>query len=142
MLSKKTQYYFILASLVLFGSMMIGADSLAAAEKKALSAREKRYAEFSKLPDPKVIDKINQDKIKKLSAEKVEILKKMHRTRIELIKKDQRLDAIRRKILALSLELSQELSVKQEMVALNNALAAVEDEINELIKNNVSNSNK
>lgn len=141
MLSKKTQYYFILASLVLFGSMMIGADS-SAAEKKALSAREKRYAEFSKLPDPKVIDKINQDKIKKLSAEKIKILKKMHRTRIELIKKDQRLDAIRRKILALSLELSQELSVKQEMVALNNALAAVEDEINELIKNNVSNSNK
>lgn len=142
MLSKRIQYCFILACVIFLGMVIPGANTLDASEKKALSAREKRYAEFSKLPDPKVIDRINRDKVKKLSAEKVRILKKMHSTRLELIKKDQRLAAIRRKILALSLELSQELSVKREMVVLNNALAAVEDEINELTKNNVSNSNK
>ncbi|MBO5761596.1 MAG: hypothetical protein J6S53_08645 [Lentisphaeria bacterium] len=126
-------------SLLLAGIAIAGmfAFSLEAQDSsgKELSGRAKRYAEFSQLPDENVIKEIDREKLKNLSRKKVALMVKMHAVRMELIKKDQRLAALRRKILTLSLELSQELNAKQEMLALNNELAALEDEIKEIVKN-------
>ena len=100
------------------------------------SAREKKYAEFSPLPDPAAAEKAVREKIRILSGKKLELLKKMHVTRMELIRKDQRLAALHKRILALSLELSQELNAKREMASLNEDLAAIEEEMRTLLKTN------
>ena len=62
----------------------------------------------------------------------------MHETRMELIRKDQRLSTLRKRILSLSLELSQELNAKREMMALNEELASLEEEMRDLLKKSAS----
>ncbi|MBR2365065.1 MAG: hypothetical protein IKA79_07675, partial [Lentisphaeria bacterium] len=109
MLHKSANLHLILAGTLLSGVFSFSAYAQTQGKSKVLSAREKRYAEFSQLPDPSVVEKIDREKILQLSEKKLAILKKMHRTRLELIRKDQKLSSLRKKILSLSLELSQEL---------------------------------
>jgi hypothetical protein len=129
-----TKKCFLLAGTLLLGAFAISLEAETPAGK-TLSGRAKRYAEFSQLPDENVIKEIDRAKLKNLSAKKTALMVRMHATRLELIKKDQRLSALRRKILTLSLELSQELNSKEEMISLNNELASIEDEIKELVRN-------
>lgn len=132
MLHKSANLHLILAGTLLSGVFSFSAYAQTQGKSKVLSAREKRYAEFSQLPDPSVVEKIDREKILQLSEKKLAILKKMHRTRLELIRKDQKLSSLRKKILSLSLELSQELNAKQEMLLLNEELAVIEGEIKDL----------
>ena len=105
------------------------------AADKASQSRTKKYAEFSKLPELPPETEMNADaaKLKYLSGKKMDIMLKMHETRIKLIKQDPRLAALRKRILSLTLELSQELNAKREMYELNNSLAAVEDAMKEIL---------
>ena len=138
----------VLLSLTLAGLLLPGVSSFSAepqspvqnasaqsAPKPAqLSRREKKYAEFSPLPDPSAVEKEKREKIRILAARELELLRKMHATRMELIRKDQRLSALNKRILSLSLELSQELNAKREMMVLIDELAAIEEERRELLK--------
>ncbi|MBO4304565.1 MAG: hypothetical protein J6A21_08270 [Lentisphaeria bacterium] len=142
----------VLLSLTLAGILLPGVSSFSAepqnppqnasaesAKKPSeLSPREKKYAEFSPLPDASGEEKAVQEKIRVLSGKKLELLKKMHETRMELIRKDQRLSTLRKRILSLSLELSQELNAKREMMALNEELASLEEEMRDLLKKSAS----
>ena len=103
---------------------------------KAARSRTKKYAEFSKLPElpPETEKDTDAAKLKYLSGKKMDIMLKMHETRIKLIKQDPRLAALRKRILSLPLELSQELTAKREMYELNNSLASVEDAIKEIME--------
>lgn len=136
MLQKNRKTCWLFTGVIFLGVFAFSLNAQEKGKKVSLTGRDKRYAEFSQLPDPAVIAAIDRKKLQELNGKKLSLLKKMHVTRMELIKKDQRLSALRKKILSLSLELSQELNAKQEMFKLNNDLAILEDEIRELVKKN------
>ena len=127
---------YLAATLLLAGTLF----SSFAAEKNTTDAAEKnrtkKYAEFSKLPELPSETEMNTDaaKLKYLSGKKMDIMLKMHETRLKLIKQDPRLAALRKRILSLTLELSQELNAKREIYELNNALATVEDAMKEIME--------
>ena len=126
---------YLAATLLVAGTLFsaFAAENTAADQK--VQTRTKKYAEFSKLPElpPETDMSSDAAKLKYLSGKKMDIMLKMHDTRIKLIKKDPRLAALRKRILSLTLELSQELNAKREMYELNNALATVEDAMKEII---------
>lgn len=126
---------YLAAALLIAGTMFSHLPGAEKSRTKDTDGRTKKYAEFSRIPEIPAEGNASPDtaKLKYLSGKKMDIMLKMHEMRVQLIRKDPRLAALRKRILSLTLELSQELNAKREMFELNNNLAAVEDEIKEIL---------
>ena len=126
---------YLAAALLIAGTMFSHLPGAEKSRTKDTDGRTKKYAEFSRIPEIPAEENASPDtaKLKYLSGKKMDIMLKMHEMRVQLIRKDPRLAALRKRILSLTLELSQELNAKREMFELNNNLAAVEDEIKEIL---------